>query len=93
MSLITSVNAQSNTNLPVACSSIAKGLEVISTFKEVPTFMGKDEQHEIENLNLVMFLNKETQTFTIALVSKEQNRFCAISSGTGVIIPKTETKR
>lgn len=92
MSLIASVSAQQASRLPVACSSIANGLDVISSFKEAPIFMGKDEQHDIENLSLVIFLNKETKTFTAALVSKDQNRFCAISSGTGVIIPKTETK-
>ena len=76
--------------LPVVCSTLAVGSEVLSKFGELPIFAGKDDQQNVNNLNVMVFVNKETQTFTVALLSKEQNRFCAVSSGQGIVLPKDE---
>lgn len=72
----------------MVCGTIANGLEVIKKYKEVPIFLGNDYQHDVTNLNVIVLVNKETQTYTVALVSKEQNKFCSVSAGEGINLPK-----
>ncbi len=70
--------------LPVACGSIANGYLAMSQYKEMPLFVGLDSQHNVENLAVIVFVNKDKKTFTVALLSKDNNLFCAISSGEGL---------
>ena len=96
MSLISlPAKSQQAYELPVICGPLDKNLELIAGYEEKPFFLGKDDFHEqfgVTNLNLAVFVNKIKGTFTVALLSKEQKRFCAISSGKGIDLPNTEVK-
>lgn len=70
------------------CGPLVNGLEVVKKYKEVPIFTAVDEQQEVENLTVWVFINKETQTFTVAFISNDQNKFCSIASGNEIFLPK-----
>lgn len=96
MSLISlPVKSQQAFELPVICGPIDKNLELVASYDEKPFFTGHDNFHEqfgVSNLNIAVFVNKVTDTFTVALLSKEQKRFCVLSSGKGYNLPNMEVK-
>lgn len=88
MSLIPYSAKAENYDLPVICAPIKEGLEVFKKFGEVPLFAGNDTQHEIDGLTAIVLVNKETQTYSVILISEQHDRLCAVSSGRGINIPK-----
>lgn len=88
--LLTCVHAQTQTQpqprsnkiqLPIICNSLAAGYSAVSKYKEIPVFVAVDEQQQVEDLIVIVFMNKETKTFTISIVNKNSDLFCMILSG------------
>ena len=96
MSLIPGVSsAQQVFQMPVVCGPLDKNLEAISGYNEKPILIGKDNLHQqfdVPGLSAVVFVNKTTETFTVALMSSEQKRLCIVSSGVGIDFPNTKVK-
>ena len=97
MSLIPGIiNAQTVHQIPVICGPLEKNLELIADkYNEKPFFLGNDNLHEqfdVSGLSLAVFVNKITDTFTVALMSNEQKRICIISSGVGTTLPNNNVK-
>lgn len=75
--------------IPAVCSSSEEFVELISKYSESPVFIGEDTQNADYKLKVIVFNNEETNTYTITLISKEENRACSVSSGHGILISKT----
>lgn len=82
MSVTTSsVYAQNKVNLPVICPAPQKITEVLTNFKEEIIFAGADTIHNVDRLTTILYLNKETKTYTLLLVAPGEKITCVISSG------------
>lgn len=81
LGLISGSIAQNKINLPVVCPPAQKITEVLLSYKEDLSFIGIDTIHKVEKLSAILYLNKNTKTYTIFLVAPNQNMTCVISSG------------
>lgn len=80
-SLATSSFAQKKVNLEVTCLKPEDAIKVIEKYKENYIFAGIDNMHGVKNMTSVLFLNKETGTYTFIFNANEQGVVCVVSSG------------
>jgi hypothetical protein len=83
----TPVQGQTKVNLPVACYQPEAVATVLEKYREKLVFVGLDNQHNIENLNLSVFFNKETKTYSVVLIVSDKKLVCVVSSGSGTETP------
>lgn len=69
-------------SVPVTCESAEFVKEVLAKYKEEQFFLGQDDTHQIPGMNVLLFLNNRTGTYSLLFVSLESNTICVISSGT-----------
>lgn len=67
--------------IPAFCDTIVNGFELAKEFKESPIFHGVDEIQEVNGLQTVVFFNQTTKTFTVMLLSRDQNKACMVTAG------------
>lgn len=90
MSLSLSSLAQKKVNLELSCFAPEEVTKIIEKFKEEYVFAGMDDIHGVKNLTTVLFLNKETKTYSIVFHANDQGLVCILSSGTNGIQLKRE---
>lgn len=77
-----SVHAQAKkVTLPVLCDSSEAIQKVLKEYKEEQLFVGNDILHEISGMNFMIFLNKNTGSYSAFLIAPNTNIICVISSG------------
>lgn len=89
MSLSLSSLAQQKVTLELNCFKPGEIAKILEKFKEEYVFAGTDDIHGVKNLTAVVFLNKETKTYSVLLHANDQGLVCVASSGTnGVMLKK-----
>ena len=83
----TPVQSQTKVNLPVTCYQPEAVITVLEKYREKLVFVGLDNQHNIENLNLSVFFNKETKTYSVVMIASDKKLVCVVSSGAGTETP------
>lgn len=78
---ITNVYAQKKVNLTLHCDSLDNIASIIEKHSEKLMFVGLDTQHNVKNLNLSLFLNKDTKTYSAVFVTPDTRLVCIASSG------------
>lgn len=78
---ITNVYAQKKVNLTLHCDSLDNIASIIEKHNEKLTFIGLDTQHGVKNLNLSLFRNKDTKTYSAVFVTPDNRLVCIASSG------------
>jgi|688.fasta_scaffold1054839_1 hypothetical protein len=81
--LVSKVHAQEQFELPVICDKPNLVQNLIKSYNEEPVFVGNDGQHNVTNLKIMITSNDVTKTFSVIMISEEQNRTCVISTGIG----------
>lgn len=76
-----SANAEKRVNLPVLCESPDFVESVIKKHKEEQLFLGEDDIHGVPDMNVLLFLNKQTGTYSLFFIVPNTNLICIISSG------------
>lgn len=76
------LSAQAATvNLPITCLSLKELEKVLKQFKEEILFFGLDDIHGVQDLTVNIFMNKETRTYSIVVISPSTETVCVVSSG------------
>lgn len=81
--LVSKVYAQEEYPLPVICDTKGSIQTLISSYGEEPLFIGNDGQQGVKNLKVLITTNDITKTFSVILISEEQERACVVSTGVG----------
>lgn len=68
--------------VPMLCETADVVKEVLDKYKEEQLFLGQDEMHQITDMNVLLFLNNKTGTYSLLFVGPSSNMICIISSGT-----------
>lgn len=67
--------------LPMTCESVEFVEKVLNQYKEEQLFVGQDNSHNIPDLNVMLFLNKNTGTYSLLILVSSVNMLCVVSSG------------
>ena len=67
--------------LPMTCTSIEFVEQVLKKYKEEQLFIGQDNTHDVPDLNIMVFLNKKTGSYSLLLMAANTNMICIVSSG------------
>jgi hypothetical protein len=77
----TPAKSQTKVNLPVRCETPEIVANILEKYQEKLVFIGLDNQHNVQNLNLSVFLNKETKTYSVFFTVPDKRLICVLSSG------------
>lgn len=67
--------------LPMTCTSVQFVEQVLKQYKEEQLFVGQDTTHDVSDLNVMLFLNKTTGTYSLLFITSNANLICVVSSG------------
>lgn len=76
-----SANAEKRVNLPVLCEKPDFVENVIKKHKEEQLFVGEDDMHGVPGMNTLLFLNKQTGTYSLFFIVPNTDLVCIVGSG------------
>lgn len=67
--------------LPIKCENSSFVENVLKNFKEEQIFVGQDDMHGVPGMNVLLFLNNKTGTYSLLFVVPNTNLICVAGSG------------
>lgn len=78
---VCSSSAEKRVNLSVLCEKPDFVQSIIKKHKEDQLFVGQDDIHGVPGMNTLIFLNKETGTYSLLFIVPNTDVICIVGSG------------